>query len=75
MLMWVSLALFVFLGVSRAIDGVLGVDVVALVFGDMSAATRVIYASVGVAAVCCAIALALIHPDRERRDSLRRADR
>jgi uncharacterized membrane protein YuzA (DUF378 family) len=72
MLTWVSLALFVFLGISRAVDGLLGVDVVALAFGETSA-TRVIYGFIGAAAVYCGIALVVRHPPRPPRHFLRRA--
>jgi uncharacterized membrane protein YuzA (DUF378 family) len=59
---WISLVLVILLGLSRAMVALTGVDIVALVFGVMTPATRAIYALFGAAAVYCAIAVALNHP-------------
>jgi uncharacterized membrane protein YuzA (DUF378 family) len=75
MLVWLALVLFSFLVVSGAVDGLLGIDIVALVFGAMSPDTRLIYGFVGVAAVSCAIALAVRHSAWPLRHPLRRAGR
>jgi uncharacterized membrane protein YuzA (DUF378 family) len=61
---WLSIVLVVMLGLSGALVGLLGVDVIELVFGDMTPAARVVYAVLGAAAVYCAIAVALSHPFR-----------
>ena len=64
MFVWVSLVLAVVLGLSRALVGLAGVDVIAIVFGVMTPAARAIYALLGVAAVYCAIVTALSHAPR-----------
>ena len=59
---WVSLVLVIVLGLSRALVGLTGVDVIEIVFGDMTPAARAVYALLGAAAVYCAIAMALKLP-------------
>jgi uncharacterized membrane protein YuzA (DUF378 family) len=54
-LIWASVVLAVLLGMTRALVGLWGVDVVAIVFGVMTPAARAVYALLGVAAVYCVI--------------------
>jgi uncharacterized membrane protein YuzA (DUF378 family) len=63
-LVWLSVVLAVLLGVTRALVGLWGVDVVALVFGVMTPAARAVYALLGVAAMYCAVKVVSRQPSR-----------
>ena len=63
-MIWVSVVLAILQGSTRALVGLWGVDVVALVFGVMTPAARAVYALLGVAAVYCAIEVVLRQPTR-----------
>jgi uncharacterized membrane protein YuzA (DUF378 family) len=63
-LVWVSVVLAVLLGMTLALVGLWGIDVVALVFGVMTPAARAVYALLGVAAVYCALKVVLRQPSR-----------
>lgn len=67
MFVWVSLVLAALLGLSRALVGLTGVDVIAMVFGVMTPAARAVYAVLGAAAVYSAIAMALKLPAKGAR--------
>jgi uncharacterized membrane protein YuzA (DUF378 family) len=48
---WIALILLAIGGLNWGLVGVLNVDVVAAVFGDMSVLSRIIYALVGLSAI------------------------
>ena len=48
---WVALVLTVIGGINWGLVGILDLDLVALIFGDMSALSRVVYAVVGLSAL------------------------
>ncbi len=54
---WVALVLVVVGGLNWGLVGIFKFDLVATIFGDMSALSRVVYALVGLSAVYVAIAL------------------
>ncbi|NTW30259.1 MAG: DUF378 domain-containing protein [Candidatus Moranbacteria bacterium] len=52
---WVAMVLLVVGGLNWGLIGVLDFDLVAAIFGDMSALSRVVYTLVGVSAVYVAV--------------------
>lgn len=52
---WTSLVLVLIGGINWGLVGFFGFDLVAAIFGDFSAFTRVVYAAVGIAALYMAI--------------------
>lgn len=48
---WVAMALLIVGGVNWGLFGLLGVDLVAALFGEMSGLSRVVYVAVGLSAV------------------------
>jgi len=54
---WVALVLVVVGGLNWGLVGIFKFDLVATIFGDMSALSRVVYALVGLSAIYVAIAL------------------
>ncbi len=55
---WVALVLVVVGGLNWGLVGLFKFDLVATIFGDMSALSRIVYALVGLSAVYVAVALA-----------------
>lgn len=52
---WIALILIIIGGLNWGLVGFFGFDLVAAIFGDMSAFSRVIYAVVGLAAIYVAV--------------------
>lgn len=50
---WIAMALLVVGGLNWGLVGVFGFDLVAALFGDMSALSRIVYALVGLSAIWC----------------------
>ena len=48
---WVALALVIIGGLNWALVGLFGFDLVAVIFGDMSVLSRIVYTLVGISAV------------------------
>jgi uncharacterized membrane protein YuzA (DUF378 family) len=64
MLIWPALMLVVALGLNRALVGMFGVDLVTVLFGEMTPAARAISLLLGSAAIYCAFRIAMFakHP-------------
>lgn len=62
---WVSLVLILIGGVNWGLIGFFGFDLVAALFGEFSALTRIIYAVVGVAAVYTIVRSATLYRSEE----------
>lgn len=56
-IMWIAFWVMVIGGLNWGLIGLFRFDLVAAIFGEMSAASRVVYTLVGVATVYCAITL------------------
>lgn len=54
---WIALVLLVVGGINWGLIGLFGFDLVASLFGEMSAFTRIVYTLVGIAAVYCIVAI------------------
>ena len=63
---WIAFWVMVIGGVNWGLIGLFRFDLVAAIFGDMTAASRVIYTLVGIATVYCAVVLPTL---KNRRDA------
>ncbi len=54
---WIAFILLVIGGINWGLVGLFGFDLVATLFGDMSALSRIIYVLVGISAVYCLFAM------------------
>jgi uncharacterized membrane protein YuzA (DUF378 family) len=54
---WIAFALLVIGGLNWGLVGFFGFDLVAAIFGDMTAASRIVYGLVGLSAIYSAFAL------------------
>jgi len=52
---WVSMVLLIIGGINWGLVGLFGLDLVAALFGEMSALTRIVYGLVGLSAISLAI--------------------
>jgi uncharacterized membrane protein YuzA (DUF378 family) len=50
---WIAMVLLIIGGINWGLVGLFGFDLVAAIFGDMSALSRLVYILVGVAALWC----------------------
>jgi uncharacterized protein len=60
-LTWIAFWVMVVGGINWGLVGIFDIDVVAAIFGTQSAASRVVYALVGICTLYCAFAIPALH--------------